>query len=127
MNTEKKIYIASKTKHADKWIKLRSEGVDIISTWIDEAGEGQSEDMADLCKRCVDECLSCDYLIIYREPDDYLRGAFIEMGIALSRKTIPVLLVGEVLPKGSAFTFDDNVFLGFKSVNDAVGWIEACY
>lgn len=108
----RKIYIASKTKHADKWKGLRSNGVNIISTWIDEAGEGETEDMASLCMRCIEECLVCDALIVYRESGDYLKGAFIEMGIVLSRyrQHTPIYLVGPVLPTGSAFTYSHQVF-----------------
>lgn len=122
-----KIYIASKTKHADKWIKLRDQGVNIISTWIDEAGPDASPDMEDLCKRCVDECLACDALIVYREADDYLKGAFIEMGVVLSKSNTPVLLVGPVLPEGSAFAFSNQVFMGFKNVMEAVSFAEYPY
>lgn len=121
----KKIYIASKTKHADKWLKLRDEEfVNIISTWINEAGEGQSPDMADLCKRCIDECLACDAMIVYSEEGDHLRGAFIEMGIVLSRykQMIPIYLVGSVLPNGSAFTYSHQVF-GAKTIDEAIEFI----
>jgi hypothetical protein len=104
-----KIYIASKTKHAQRWIEWRESGVNIISTWIDEAGEGASPDLADLCKRCINECLECDAMIIYREGEDYLKGAFIEMGVALTRK-IPIILVGDILPESSVFTQNGNVF-----------------
>jgi hypothetical protein len=42
------IYIASKTKHAARWLEYRAQGEPIISTWIDEAGEGASADLHDL-------------------------------------------------------------------------------
>lgn len=120
----KRIYIASKTKHADKWIKLRSEGVNIISTWIDEAGAGQSPDMSDLCRRCVSESVQCDAMIVYAEEGDYLKGAFIEMGVALSCPLKPVYLVGTVLPNGSAFTYSHQVFRA-KNIEQAVQLINA--
>lgn len=116
-----KIYIASKTKHANKWVKLRESGVNVISTWIDEAEFGQTKDMADLCRRCIDECLTCDALIVYREDEDYLKGAFIEMGIVLSKYKglTPIYLVGPVLPQGSAFTYSHQVF-GAKTIEEAI-------
>jgi hypothetical protein len=113
-----KIYIASKTKHAQRWIEWRESGVNIISTWIDEAGEGASPDLADLCKRCINECLECDAMIIYREGEDYLKGAFIEMGVALTRK-IPIILVGDILPESSVFTQNGNVFTA-ETVEEAI-------
>lgn len=78
------IYIASKTKHAEHWRGWRSRGLPIISTWIDEAGPGESADLADLWRRCLAESAGCELLVCYREPDDVLKGAFIELGAALA-------------------------------------------
>lgn len=87
------IYIASKTRHADRWIKLREAGAPIISTWIDEAAPGASANLDDLWHRCIAESSSCAVLIVYREPEDILKGAWIEMGAALACG-IPVFAVG---------------------------------
>ena len=88
------IYIASKTKHADRWRFLRDKvGEPIISTWIDEAGPGESADLDDLWQRCIAEAVNCDVLIIYREPDDILKGAWVEMGAALAYGR-PVFAIG---------------------------------
>lgn len=87
------IYIASKTRHADVWRAFRTAGYPIISTWIDEAGEGESADLNDLWERCIRESSSCSALIVYREPEDVLKGAWVEMGAALA-VGIPVLAVG---------------------------------
>ena len=116
------VYIASKTKHADKWIALREQGFNIISTWIDEAGEGQTKDMNDLCLRCINESLKCDAMIVYVEDGDILKGAFIEMGIALSVRLKPIYLVGEVLKRNSVFTYSHQVFAA-KSVEHALEMI----
>ena len=77
------IYVASKTRHAPMWQSLR-ENHDIISTWIDKAGPGESGSMEDLWVRCIAESSSADYLIAYHEPGDEWKGAFIEFGSALS-------------------------------------------
>ena len=114
-----KYYVASKTKHAAKWIALRTAGINIISTWIDEAGVGESKDMPDLCRRCILESLECDVMIVYAEEGDYLKGAFIEMGIALSLPNKLIYLVGPVLPPGSAFTHDPRVLIA-SSVIEAI-------
>lgn len=79
-----KIYVASKVKHADKWRELRQRGADIVSTWIDEAGEGESSDYADLALRCIHEATSAGCLILYCEAGEVLKGALIEVGVALA-------------------------------------------
>jgi hypothetical protein len=87
------IYTASKTKHADKWKALRAGGWPIISTWIDEAGEGESADLEDLWLRCVGEAKSAAAVLLYCEPGDVLKGAFIEAGAAMA-SGVPVYAVG---------------------------------
>lgn len=88
------IYIASKTKHADRWRFLRDQvGEPIISTWIDEAGAGESSDLADLWRRCISEASTAQVLILYREPEDVLKGGWIELGAALA-SGVPVFAVG---------------------------------
>jgi hypothetical protein len=78
-----RIYIASKTRHAPKWKRLRSEGYNIISTWIDEAGEGQSN-YNELSVRCITEIRQSDFVVLYCEPGEILKGALIEAGAALA-------------------------------------------
>lgn len=79
-----KIYTASKVKHFEKWIDLRKNGYAIVSTWIDEAGEGQSVDYTELSERCIKEIRDCDFLLLYCEEGEILKGALIEAGIALA-------------------------------------------
>lgn len=79
------IYIASKTAHASRWRVLRDTvGEPIISTWIDEAGEGESGDLADLWRRCIAEASNAEILILYREPGEVLKGGWVELGAALA-------------------------------------------
>jgi hypothetical protein len=87
------IYTASKTKHAHLWRYLRAAGAPIISTWIDEAGEGESADLHDLWERCISESRDCKTLIVYKEPEDVLKGAWVEIGAALAAGK-PVHAVG---------------------------------
>jgi hypothetical protein len=93
-----KIYVASKTKHAVMWKVLRhhwsAEGIDIISTWIDEAGEGDTPDFTDLWFRCFDEISRCDALIAYHEPGDVWKGAYAEIGAAIANQK-PVYFIGQ--------------------------------
>lgn len=89
-----RIYIASKTKHARVWKSLRASGIPIISTWIDEAGPGETEDFGDLWERCINEAKTATALLAYREsPEDILKGAFVEIGAALA-SGVPVFAVG---------------------------------
>jgi hypothetical protein len=77
-------YIASKVKHAPKWIELRSLGVNIISSWIDEAGEGQTGNYRELSTRCLKEIRRCGALVLYFESGEILKGALLEAGAALA-------------------------------------------
>ncbi len=87
------IYGASKVLHADLWKRLRESGVPIISTWIDEAGEGQSGDYSELSTRCLAEVASAKSVILYCEPGEVLKGAMVEVGAALALG-VPVYCVG---------------------------------
>lgn len=83
-----KIYIASKTIHGNKWKELREKGLPIISTWIDECGIGETKDWLDLWERCIKEASEADLLIVYREPNEILKGAWVEVGAALARNKL---------------------------------------
>lgn len=86
-------YIASKTSHAPRWIDLRANGVPFTASWIDEAGEGQSADYAELSERCLAEIGRSAAMILYCEPGELLKGALVEAGAALMAG-VPVILVG---------------------------------
>ena len=87
------IYFASKVKHAQRWKDLRAAGVRTASTWIDEAGEGQTADYAELSERCLNEISNATAVLLYCEPGELLKGALVEVGAALMMST-PVLCVG---------------------------------
>jgi hypothetical protein len=87
------IYTASKTRHAQMWRDFRAAGYPISSTWIDEAGPGESADLGDLWQRCIHEVSTARSLVLYRADDDVLKGGWIELGAALARG-IPVFAVG---------------------------------
>lgn len=78
-------YVASKVKHAGVWRALRDNaGCRIVSTWIDEAGEGQTSDYSELSDRCLSEINKSDVLLLYCEAGEILKGASIEAGAALA-------------------------------------------
>jgi len=92
--TERGIYIASKAKpeHAERWRQV-AKYYPVNSTWIYEAGQGESQDIADLWRRCVHEAATASAIVVYREAGEVLRGAWVEMGAALAHG-VPVFAVG---------------------------------
>ena len=100
----KGIYVASKTIHAAMWREHREQGQPIISSWIDEAGEGQSSDLVDLWKRCIGEAENAGAVILYHDHRDTpLKGALVEVGAALA-KGVPVYVVSDAVPLLGSFT-----------------------
>jgi hypothetical protein len=79
-----KIYVASKMFYAQLWRGQRELGYNIISTWIDEAGVGQTKDFGDLAVRCIREASEADVLIVFGLKDEVLKGALAEVGAALA-------------------------------------------
>lgn len=82
------VYIASRAslqERAANWRMLRDVGGwNIISSWIDEAGEGQTSDFSELWLRIENEIRHAERLILYVEPGDFpIKGALIEVGMAL--------------------------------------------
>lgn len=72
-------------------------GVPIISSWIDEAGEGETECFSVLWDRIRAEISRSDALVFYAaDLDDFpFKGALIEAGIAMAmHKPIFVCLEG---------------------------------
>lgn len=93
----KGIYVASRASvpaRPQMWCSLRAKGWPIVSTWIDEAGEGETGDFTDLWQRIHDEIAASRGVILYAEESDFpLKGAFIECGMALGMgKPVAVVL-----------------------------------
>lgn len=90
------IYVASRASLPERsamWRRHRECGAVINSTWIDEAGEGETDDFSELWVRITAEISRSEMLILYAEPGDFpLKGALIEVGIALGHG-IPVRAV----------------------------------
>ncbi len=91
-----RLYTASKIIHAPKWRELRDVfGFNVISSWIDQAGKGETKDMSQLWVNMVDEVKFCDFLLIYKEPQDTeLKGAWVELGVALASSRVAIYAVG---------------------------------
>lgn len=86
------VYIASKVIHADRWRTVAA-AHPISSSWIYEAGQGETTDFDDLWRRCMTEAANSKALVIYREPGEVMKGAWAELGVALSHG-VPVHAVG---------------------------------
>jgi hypothetical protein len=100
------VYVASRASVPERpsmWRRLRYEGWRITSTWIDESGEGETSDFAELWLRIQREIRDSHGLILYVEPDDFpLKGALIEVGMAIGmRKPIAIVAPGVTLDKRS--------------------------
>lgn len=75
---------ASVPERPEMWRKLRESGWNIVSTWIDEAGDQETADFTELWSRIEDEIRHSEGVILYAEESDFpLKGALIEVGMAL--------------------------------------------
>jgi hypothetical protein len=92
------VYVSSQTKHAHLWHTVRrawdTMPFEVISTWIDEAGPGETVDFADLWTRNIAEASRCDLLIAYVATGDVWKGVYIEIGAALAHGH-PVYVIGD--------------------------------
>lgn len=95
------VYVASRAsvpERAAMWRKLRSKGIPITSSWIDEDGAGETADFSDLWKRITTEIAQATALILYAQPGDFpLKGALIEAGIALGMNRRVIVCLPGVL------------------------------
>jgi len=96
------IYTASKTRHAFMWQGVRGL-YPIISTWLDEAGPGETGDWGDLWTRCIAEASGCAALVLFAVDEaeaSELKGALVEVGAALAHGR-PVFYCGPDMPRWS--------------------------
>jgi hypothetical protein len=94
------VYVASRVKRAPMWREIRdAKAIGIVSSWIDEAGEGETADLGELWQRIFGEVSAASALILYAETEDFpLKGALVEVGMALALgKPIFAVLPGVVL------------------------------
>lgn len=81
------IYAASRASIPERgamWRRYRDQGVPIISSWIDEDGDGETGSFMELWQRIQNEISRSYALVLYAETNDFpLKGALIEVGIAL--------------------------------------------
>lgn len=97
-----RVYVASRASVPERgqmWRALRAEGAAIVSTWIDEDGEGQTECLGELWSRIESEIALADRVVLYAEAGDFpLKGALVEVGMAIGmQKPVFVVIPGVVL------------------------------
>jgi hypothetical protein len=102
-----KLYIASHTRHAKRWIKLRPQlypKITVVSSWIDVLKDGEPNFTPEMVKKSWDnnirDIILCDILMLYSEAGEPPRGAAFEAGIAFAMGK-PILHVGDPAPLGS--------------------------
>ncbi|MHB1328011.1 MAG: hypothetical protein ACYC2K_07400 [Gemmatimonadales bacterium] len=111
------IYVASRVKQAPLWRMFRTSGAPIISTWIDEAGDGETADFGELWQRIRGEIASSKALVFYADGvgDFPFKGALVEVGMALAMgKPVfaaleNVMLDGRTMRPVGSWLLDRNV------------------
>ena len=83
-----RIYTASKLHKASLWISLRREwtGIEFTARWSDLVG--RVDDSSDKAARTfwlhdIEDVKKSDSLLLLADPEDKLRGALVEAGVAL--------------------------------------------
>jgi hypothetical protein len=81
------------------WKRYRQQRWPIISTWIDEAGPGETDDFFELWLRIHREISQAAGVVLYAEADDFpLKGAYVEVGICLGLgKPVGIVLPNVIL------------------------------
>jgi hypothetical protein len=92
-----RVYPSSKVKHAPMWREIQQTVPHVFfnARWVKRA-ERESDlkegDFLDLWHECQADIESSDVVLVYAEEGDVLKGALVEVGIALANR-IRVLLV----------------------------------
>lgn len=110
-----RVYFASKTSHAQKWrdYDLNSKVLKVTSRWIKQvildgecviANPKVKGELRDFASRCwiedQQDIQGADYLVLYAEEGEHLRGGLVEAGIAIEYG-IPVICIGSHPDYGS--------------------------
>lgn len=100
-DNEPVVYVASRAsvpERPEMWKTLRDRaGWKISSTWIDEAGQGETGDFGELWSRIEREIAMSHGLILFARKEDFpLKCALVEVGMAIGMgKPVAVCLAGE--------------------------------
>ena len=105
-------YVASKTKYVELWKDLRDEGLPIISTWIDEAGQEETKCQKESFAKFSTEIQDCSLFILFAMDEDIMKGSYIELGIAMSHNK-PVIIYCEDLKQKN---INSLMIMGYKNI-----------
>jgi nucleoside 2-deoxyribosyltransferase len=139
-----KIYIAGKTWHGEKFRNIEHAGYNLISTWIHFPGQLKNREdyhppaqllnaneKLILWDSCLWECVNCDALVLYCEPEDKntLSGALVEMGAATGAGK-PIYCIGtcdSIQPNSNsdkAFTYQSLWhFVPYNDIQEGMAWV----
>lgn len=126
LSTKPKIYIASKAKHRPRWREFRDVmGYDIISQWIDTDDEftenPEGLDYTKLWQACIQDVKDCDVLVLYVEEGEHLKGALVELGVALGLRK-EIVMTGPIGDNGTWHNHD-KVEVYDKSIEELMAYI----
>lgn len=97
------------------WRQLRTQGVPIISSWIDD-GEETSINFAEAWPRYLAEASRASNMLVYLEHGDILKGGLVEVGAALA-SGVEVVIIGDPSHQFRTLKDHPNVFLA-QSIQD---------
>jgi len=115
-------YVSSKTRHIDKWVKIKeSTQFNITSQWIHKSTskhEMTIEQKEILCQSFLDDIKQSDFGIFYSEYNDIdFFGTLIEIGMLASLNK-PIYIMGDNKFKHELFYHLNKNILNFKYVNE---------
>ena len=93
-----RVYPASKVKHAQKWLELQETNPYVFfhARWLKTAKNEENlgpESYPELWRMCEQDVRSADVLLAYVEDGEVLKGALVEVGIAIA-SGVKVFAVG---------------------------------
>jgi hypothetical protein len=116
LSTKPRIYIASKAKHRPRWREFR----DLDDRFIGVDDPNQI-DYPKHWKECVQDVKDCDVLVMYVETGEVMKGALIELGMALAQGK-EIIVAGDLGDNGT-WWHHPNVQVSDKSIEDLMLFI----
>jgi nucleoside 2-deoxyribosyltransferase len=93
----KRVYFASKLQHASMWNNLKDPRIHAHARWLKHIEYGTKETSSNariFWEEDLEDIASSDFVVVYAEEGEHLRGALVEAGMAIALK-IPVILIGD--------------------------------
>ena len=109
-----KVYCASKSKHAPKWMSWKDAGAEITSSWLEKFDQGRLDDQTGHWDQILEDIQSSDALLLYSEPEDVQKGALAEFGIAFALG-MKLFYVGPL--EGSLTAVEHEKVVHYKTLN----------